>query len=193
MRDETELDVGEAVQVFWEAARNHARLNPAPAYFGRTPLETVPPPAWSFGGTQEQAGELAALVLDGRKTATASALWDYEAEDEPLPKVGQMSIVLDGHQRPVALIVTTEVATVPFDRVDAEHAEAEGEGTGRSITGARRTSGSSASSVRTRGISTLRCRWFSNGSGCSIPSRPRRASSQRAEAGRAVKPPKPVE
>lgn len=128
MRDETEPDVGEAVQVFWEAARNHARLNPAPAYFGRTPLETVPPPAWSFGGTQEQAGELAALVLDGRKTATASALWDYEADDEPLPQVGQMSIVLDGHQRPVALIVTTEVATVPFDQVDAEHAEAEGEG-----------------------------------------------------------------
>lgn len=35
-----------------------------------------------IGGTPEQADRLLALVLDGTKTATASALWDYEAGGE---------------------------------------------------------------------------------------------------------------
>ena len=48
----------------------------------------VPPAAWSFGATPEQADELLDLVLDGTKTATASALWDYDADDEPLPEAG---------------------------------------------------------------------------------------------------------
>ena len=116
------------VESFWELARFHAKLNTAPSYFGPTTLEVVTPPAWSFGATPEHADELVALVLAGTKTATASALWDYEAEDEPLPQVGTMGIVLDGAGHPRALVETTEVRVVPFDEVDAEHAFLEGEG-----------------------------------------------------------------
>ena len=43
------------VETFWELARAHAHLNVAPGYFGPTALESVPPPAWSFGSTPEQA------------------------------------------------------------------------------------------------------------------------------------------
>ena len=115
-----------AVEAFWELARFHARLNVAPSYFGPTTLEVVPPPAWSFGATPEQADELLALVLAGTKTATASALWEFEGE--PLPEVGTLGIILDGRGHPRALIETTAVATVPFDQVDEEHAHLEGEG-----------------------------------------------------------------
>ena len=117
-----------AVEAFWELARFHARLNVAPSYFGPTTLEVVPPPAWSFGATPEQADELLALVLDGTKTATASALWEFEAEGESLPEVGTLGIILDGRGHPRALIETSAVATVPFDQVDEEHAFLEGEG-----------------------------------------------------------------
>lgn len=116
------------VEAFWELARFHAKLNSAPSYFGPTTLEVVPPPAWSFGDTPEQSDALLALVLDGTKTATASALWDYEAEGEPLPEPGTLSILLDGSGHPRALIEATEVTVVPFDEVDAEHASREGEG-----------------------------------------------------------------
>ena len=116
------------VQAFWEVAKFHAKLNAAPSYFGPTPLEAVPPPAWSFGATPEVADELAALVREGVKTATASALWDYEVEGESLPEVGELSIVLDGQGDPVALISTTLVEVVPFDEVGEEHARLEGEG-----------------------------------------------------------------
>ncbi len=117
-----------AVEAFWELARFHAKLNSAPTYFGPTTLEVVPPPAWAFGGSAEEADELLRLVLDGTKTATASALLDYEAEGGALPEVGSLSILLDGRGHPRALVSTTEVEVVPFDEVDEEHARLEGEG-----------------------------------------------------------------
>ena len=116
------------VEAFWDLARFHARLNSAPTYFGPTTLESVPPPAWAFGDSPEVADELLKLVLDGTKTATASALWDYEAEGETLPEIGNLSILLDGRNHPRALINTTDVAVVPFDEVGEEHARLEGEG-----------------------------------------------------------------
>lgn len=67
-------------------------------------------------------------MLDGVKTGTASALRDYEADGDPLPEVGERSIILDGGGAPRAVLETTEVTTVPFDQVTAEHAHAEGEG-----------------------------------------------------------------
>jgi uncharacterized protein YhfF len=105
-----------AVAAFWALAR------PALGLVGPVPE------AWAFGGTPEQADELLALVLAGAKTATASALWDYEAESDPLPEVGRLDIVLDGRGRPRALLRTTDVAVQSFDEVSADHAYREGEG-----------------------------------------------------------------
>lgn len=116
------------VESFWDLARFHAKLNTAPSYFGPTTLEVVPPPAWSFGATAEEAEALLALVLEGTKTATASAHADYEVEGEPLPEAGTLGIVLDGEGHPRALVETTDVRVVPFDEVSAEHAHLEGEG-----------------------------------------------------------------
>ena len=116
------------LEAFWALARRYARMETLPGYLASNMGELVPPPAWSFGGTPEQADELLELVLSGKKTATASAKWDYDAEDEPLPAVGALSILLDGTGRPRALIRTDRVEVVPFDQVDAEHAYLEGEG-----------------------------------------------------------------
>ena len=118
----------EQVRTFWEIARAQAHIDGVPTYFGPTPLESVPPPAWSFGAGEEQADELLELVLAGTKTATASAVWDYETDDEPLPERGALSIILDGSGRPRALIETTDVEVVPFGEVSEEHARLEGEG-----------------------------------------------------------------
>ena len=67
--------------------------------------------AWHFCDNQADADELAGLVLAGRKRATAGALWSYEAEDEPLPQVGDFSVLTDwsGLARCVILTVTVEV------------------------------------------------------------------------------------
>lgn len=116
------------IESFWQIARTRAKLNPTGYYTGERPLGSLRPPAWAFGATPEQADELLDLVLSGTKTATASALWDYEAEGEALPTPGTLGIVTDGRGAPHALIVTTQVDVVPFDEVSAEHAYLEGEG-----------------------------------------------------------------
>ena len=110
---------------FWEAARGHLGWGKLDAVLGESVDGAVPPPAWSFGDDARLADELLALVLAGRKTATSSALAEYA--DEPLPKVGDVSIVLDAAGDPRALLRTTEVEVLPFDQVGAELAAAEGE------------------------------------------------------------------
>ena len=113
---------------FWDLACHHTRLTSLPGYLPATSRALLPPPAWAFGRSPEQADALVSLVLDGTKTATASAVADYEAEGEPLPQVGALGIVLDGAGHPRALIETTSVDVVPFSDVPAEHAHLEGEG-----------------------------------------------------------------
>ena len=116
------------IDSFWSVARHQTRTNPVPGYLGTFSGEALAPPAWAFGATPEQADRLIALVLDGVKTATAGARWDYEHEDERLPRVGDLSILLDGSDHPRALVEVTRVDVVAFDEVDAEHAHLEGEG-----------------------------------------------------------------
>jgi len=116
------------VKDFWVDARIRADINGLAAYWGPSELDSLQPPASTWGGTPEVATELAQLIVDGTKTATASAQWDYEAEDEALPERGDLEIVLDGEGHPRALVMTTRVEVVPFDEVTEEHAAAEGEG-----------------------------------------------------------------
>lgn len=74
------------------------------------------------------ADELAALVVDGPKRATAGLLVDYEQEGELLPEVGIYSVVVDGRGDPACVLRTTQVELKPFSKVDAEFAWDEGEG-----------------------------------------------------------------
>ncbi|MFD2655510.1 ASCH domain-containing protein [Gracilibacillus thailandensis] len=84
--------------------------------------------AWAFGDSKEMADELANLVLEGTKTATASNYTLYELENETLPFVGLHNIILDGGGKAVGIAETTSVEIVPFDQVTIEHAYLEGEG-----------------------------------------------------------------
>lgn len=75
-----------------------------------------------IGGTPEAADEGARLILEGTKTATCCAPW----EEAPFP--GALSVLLDGRDRPRAVVETREVAARPFGALGAEFAQAYGEG-----------------------------------------------------------------
>lgn len=115
------------IDAFWADARIRGGLNPASAYLGRTVDESLPPPAWAFGGDPASADALVTLVMAGTKTATSSARSEYE-EDDDLPTPGMLSILLDSAGHPRALLRTTEVSVKAFYDVSEEHAFAEGEG-----------------------------------------------------------------
>ena len=81
--------------------------------------------AWPFG---EAPDKLADLVARGVKTATCSAFDLYEINDEPLPKPGDFSVILDSRGEAVCIIRTRKVTVTAFRDVTAEHAFLEGEG-----------------------------------------------------------------
>ena len=86
-----------------------------------------PHTAWGFGNTAQMATELGMLVRDGPKRATASLRSWYDDDGEPLPRPGDLSVILDGDGRPLCVIRTTTVEVRRFGDVDAEFAWAEGE------------------------------------------------------------------
>ena len=81
--------------------------------------------AWPFG---EAPDKLAELVVQGVKTATCSAYDLYQINNEPLPKTGDYSIILNSNNEAVCIIKTLKVYVTEFQKVSAEHAFKEGEG-----------------------------------------------------------------
>ena len=81
--------------------------------------------AWPFGGAPDK---LADLVVQGIKTATCSAYDLYQISDEPLPKEGDYSVILNSRDEAVCIIKTTRVYVTEFNKVSDEHAFKEGEG-----------------------------------------------------------------
>jgi len=84
--------------------------------------------AEGWGDSPQMADELGALIVDGVKTATCSALWEWEAEGESPVKPGAVTIVLDGSGQPMGIVETVEVTIRKYNQVDARFARAEGEG-----------------------------------------------------------------
>jgi uncharacterized protein YhfF len=105
---------------FWNAFAATRSSDPTPRF-----LES-----FHFDDNEPTANELAALVLAGRKRATAALLWTHEALGKPVPREGDLSIVTDFSGRPLCVIETRRVDIVPFDEVDAAFAAVEGEGDG---------------------------------------------------------------
>ena len=87
------------------------------------------PPDWTrletfrFGDGPDLADELLALVLAGTKTATC-----WAARHGLLTQIGKRMVVLDGADRPAAILETLEVTERRYLEVDAAFAHDEGEG-----------------------------------------------------------------
>ena len=106
-----------------------AGIAPLEAVLGQDDAASLRPPAFAFGDGPDMSDRLAKLVLDGEKSATSAWLASYEAEGIDIPEVGDLSIMCDGADRPLALLRTADVRKIPFADVGPEIAQAEGEGT----------------------------------------------------------------
>ena len=84
--------------------------------------------AEGWGDSPRLADELGALIVQGVKTATCSALWEWEAEGNPIPKTGYLTIALDGRGEPLCIVETIEISIRKYNEVDADFARQEGEG-----------------------------------------------------------------
>lgn len=84
--------------------------------------------AESWNDNPQLADELASPIVSGKKTATCSALWEYQFEGRPIPVVDPLTALLSGSGEPLAVVKTTEVTIRAYQDVDAEFAREEGEG-----------------------------------------------------------------
>ncbi len=106
----------EELRVFWDLARFHAKLNAAPSYFGPTTLESVPPPAWSFGETPAQSDEFARRFS---RTSPARPPLPLRTTPATSPRPGCSPSCATASGKPRALVEVTEVAVGADEVVEA--------------------------------------------------------------------------
>jgi uncharacterized protein YhfF len=118
----------------------------------------------SIGDNPQSADEGAAAILNGVKTATSSAFWEYP--DGRIPFVGALSVLLDGQGCARAIVETLRVEIKALDSVDEQFACDYGEGD-RTLAWWRMEIGSwyQASAARHGQVFSPRmpliCEWFS--------------------------------
>jgi uncharacterized protein YhfF len=110
----------DSVQTYWQ--RFLSTLPSDSSYHSKSYI------AEGWGDGPEMADELGALIAQGIKTGTCSALWEWEAERNPIPSVGLITIALDGRGEPLCIVETTEITVRKYNEVDADFARSEGEG-----------------------------------------------------------------
>ena len=110
----------ETVKNYWEQFL--ASLPPDSPYHTKTYI------AEGWGDGPALADELGALIVRGTKTATCSALWEWQAEGNPIPQPGLITVVLDGRGEPLCIVETVEVSIRKYNEVDDDFARDEGEG-----------------------------------------------------------------
>lgn len=78
---------------------------------------------FAFGDSPEMADKLLSLVLAKKKTATVSVI----LEGERAPKIGDLSLVLDGSGHSACVIKTLSLETVRFCDLSWDMVKLEGE------------------------------------------------------------------
>lgn len=82
---------------------------------------------WHFELSEGPANYLLSLVLQGKKRATASSLWAYQIDGDPLPAEGGMSVLTDWGGTPACVVRTTAVHVLPYREITFDLARLEGE------------------------------------------------------------------
>jgi len=98
------MDIPEHIAPFWsEFLTKTTRAEGTPLY-----------DVLHFADREAVANALAALVLRREKVATASLLWEHDAEGRRTPQRGDLSVVTRWDGLPLCVIETTEVQVQAF-------------------------------------------------------------------------------
>lgn len=83
-----------------------------------------------FGDSPEIANTCIDLVLKGKKRATSHSLLGLQYRKEPLPKIGDFTVLTDWDGNAKCIIRTVAVRLKPFFSISSSYAKLEGEGDG---------------------------------------------------------------
>jgi len=91
-----------------------------------------PPPADGFyrvrsiGGTPGSIEAITNLILSGDKTGTFTSPWIYEDDRSLTPVVGGYSVLTDSKKAPRAVLKTTGLLMLPFNRITEKETALDG-------------------------------------------------------------------
>ena len=115
----------------------------------------------AYGDSPELSEALLALIRSGQKRAGTSLLWTIEAENETVPQVGDVALVVDHLNQPVLICRNTQVEIVPYNQGRHNTPQSRVQGAVRWPIGARRTGIFSRASVNASDENPLKpCRWY---------------------------------
>ncbi len=86
------------------------------------------PRTMHFYDNEKDANECAQLVKNGIKKAISHSLLGLQYRKEPLPKIGDFTVVTDWNGKAQCIVRTTSVKLKPYFSIDGEYAKLEGEG-----------------------------------------------------------------
>ena len=81
-----------------------------------------------FCDNEKDANECLKLVLTGTKRATSHSLLGLQLRKEPLPKIGDFTIITDWKGKAQCIVRTVAVRLKPFYSIRESYAKIEGEG-----------------------------------------------------------------
>lgn len=105
------------IQQYWQNFLLNTNRSPSEKYSS----------VFYFGSNKNSANHLLKLVLDGKKKATASSFESFALENEPIPQVGDFSVILDGDEVPRCVIQTTDILKMKFKDMCYDICKREGE------------------------------------------------------------------
>jgi len=80
----------------------------------------------SIGSTPETTAAITRLILTGDKTGTFTSSWIYDGDRSITPEVGGYSVLKDSKNAPVAVLKTTRVMTLPFNKITEKETALDG-------------------------------------------------------------------
>lgn len=105
------------IDAFWQKFLQETGRSPDTRFFE----------CFHFELSEKWANALLALVLSGKKRATAGSLKSFEAKGSPPPKPGDLSVITDWNGNPHCVVETTAVTVLPFRDITFKICSREGE------------------------------------------------------------------
>lgn len=108
------------VQAFWEKARKAKNIQ-ATGYVAST---------FSDPKFSTKTDYISGLAAEGVKRGTCHLALDFEVNNVTRRKPGDYWVVLDGQNKPLAVVRVTKVEVKPFDQIGEDFSSVENEGDG---------------------------------------------------------------
>lgn len=109
------VSAGSVVE-FWQGCESELTSKPVDGFYR----------VRSIGGSPKTTDVITKLILQGDKNGTFTSPWMFQGDRSITPEIGAYSVLTDSENRPRAVLQTTELLTLPFNRITEKETAIDG-------------------------------------------------------------------